>query len=147
MNSPSSMRIAERAATAVRRVQCLHAASSRRTFSTTSDRSYQTTTTEGVPPRWQQTPKAMAMPVRIRPMRQPNVFKVNSDPEKLDAALNRMIGNSAASMLPEEIKWLAVTHKSFDHGRRGNNDRLSYLGMSHDLPWAVYSHGARTRQF
>ncbi|GAB7340315.1 hypothetical protein MBLNU457_6768t1 [Dothideomycetes sp. NU457] len=70
----------------------------------------------------------MAMPVRIRPMRQPSTFKVNSDPEKLDTALNRMIGNNAASMLPEEIKWLAVTHKSFDHGRRGNNDRLSYLG-------------------
>jgi len=73
------------------------------------------------------------MPVRVRPSHQAGVFKVNSDPEKLDTALTRMIGNSAASMLPEEIKWLAVTHKSFDHGRRGNNDRLSYLGMSRDL--------------
>lgn len=25
-------------------------------------------------------------------------------------------------------KWLALTHKSFDHGRRGFNDRLAYLG-------------------
>ena len=31
-------------------------------------------------------------------------------------------------MLTEEVKWLAVTHKSFDHGKRGYNDRLAYLG-------------------
>ena len=32
-------------------------------------------------------------------------------------------------MLTEEVKWLAVTHKSFDHGKRGYNDRLAFLGM------------------
>lgn len=32
-------------------------------------------------------------------------------------------------MLTDEVKWLAVTHKSFDHGRRGFNDRLAFLGM------------------
>ena len=31
-------------------------------------------------------------------------------------------------MLTEEVKWLAVTHKSFDHGKRGYNDRLAFLG-------------------
>ncbi|KAJ8125564.1 hypothetical protein O1611_g8075 [Lasiodiplodia mahajangana] len=31
-------------------------------------------------------------------------------------------------MLPDELKWLAVTHKSFDQGRRGFNDRLAFLG-------------------
>ena len=36
-------------------------------------------------------------------------------------------------MLEEEIKWLAVTHKSFDHGRRGFNDRLAFLGESTDV--------------
>ena len=35
-------------------------------------------------------------------------------------------------MLSEETKWLAVTHKSFDHGRRGFNDRLAFLGKLHD---------------
>jgi large subunit ribosomal protein L15 len=25
-------------------------------------------------------------------------------------------------------QWLAITHKSFDHGRRGFNDRLAFLG-------------------
>lgn len=32
-------------------------------------------------------------------------------------------------MLTEDVKWLAVTHKSYDHGRRGFNDRLAFLGM------------------
>ena len=27
-----------------------------------------------------------------------------------------------------ESQWLAVTHKSFDHARRGFNDRLAFLG-------------------
>lgn len=31
-------------------------------------------------------------------------------------------------MLPEDVKWLAITHKSFDQGRRGFNERLTVLG-------------------
>lgn len=27
-----------------------------------------------------------------------------------------------------KVQWLAVTHKSFDHARRGFNDRLAFLG-------------------
>jgi len=34
-------------------------------------------------------------------------------------------------MLTEEVKWLAVTHKSFDQGRRGYNDRLAFFGRIH----------------
>jgi len=56
-------------------------------------------------------------------------------------------GTRGRDMLPDEIKvrvlsdttrnhshihvwkkWLAVTHKSFDHGRQGFNDRLAFLG-------------------
>lgn len=33
-------------------------------------------------------------------------------------------------MLTDEVKWLAITHKSFDHGKRGYNDRLAFLGMT-----------------
>ena len=33
-------------------------------------------------------------------------------------------------MLTDEVKWLAVTHKSFDHGRRGYNDRLAFFGIT-----------------
>jgi large subunit ribosomal protein L15 len=40
---------------------------------------------------------------------------------------DRLIGNH--NLLSEETRWLAVTHKSFDQGKRGYNDRLSYLGM------------------
>lgn len=55
-------------------------------------------------------------------------FGVNEDPDKLDKALIRVLGKDGDQMLTDEVKWLAVTHKSFDHGRRGFNDRLAYLG-------------------
>jgi large subunit ribosomal protein L15 len=31
-------------------------------------------------------------------------------------------------MLMVTWQWLAITHKSFDHGRRGFNDKLAFLG-------------------
>lgn len=82
-------------------------------------------------PRWAHTPPAMVAPVRTRP-RKPNwkPFPVNDDPAKLDAMYTRFLGRTGPKMLSDETKWLAVTHKSFDHGRRGFNDRLSYLGMA-----------------
>jgi large subunit ribosomal protein L15 len=42
----------------------------------------------------------------------------------------RLLGREGPTLLSDETKWLAVTHKSFDHGRRGFNDRLSYFGMT-----------------
>ena len=56
-------------------------------------------------------------------------WEVNNDPKKLDAALTKFLGRDGDRLLPEELKWLAVTHKSFDQGRRGFNDRLAFLGM------------------
>jgi large subunit ribosomal protein L15 len=56
-------------------------------------------------------------------------FHVNANPEVLDQFYTRMLGNEGDRMLSEETKWLAVTHKSFDQGRRGFNDRLAFLGM------------------
>jgi large subunit ribosomal protein L15 len=55
-------------------------------------------------------------------------LKINSDPQKLDQMYIRFLGKDGDKVLNEETKWLAVTHKSFDHGRRGFNDRLSFLG-------------------
>ncbi|XXH00105.1 hypothetical protein Hte_006447 [Hypoxylon texense] len=55
-------------------------------------------------------------------------WRVNEDPKKLDDALNRFLGRDGERILPDELKWLAVTHKSFDQGRRGFNDRLAFLG-------------------
>lgn len=80
-------------------------------------------------PRWSQTPPAMAAPYPTKPRSadwQP--FKCNSDPRKLDDIYVKLLGANGPKMLSEETKWLAVTHKSFDHGRRGFNDRLAFLG-------------------
>jgi large subunit ribosomal protein L15 len=77
------------------------------------------------------------MPVRVRPKPKNNEWTCNSDPRKLDAMYVRLLGEGGDKLLSEEVKWLAVTHKSFDQGRRGFNDRLSYLGMhcSPDENW------------
>jgi large subunit ribosomal protein L15 len=85
---------------------------------------------EGKPrPRWSYTPPAMAAPVRSR-LKPEGVtpLKINSDPQKLDQVYIRFLGKDGDKMLKEETKWLAVTHKSFDHGRRGFNDRLAFIG-------------------
>ena len=36
--------------------------------------------------------------------------------------------NFRLSQVLTKLQWLAVTHKSFDHARRGFNDRLAFLG-------------------
>jgi len=63
------------------------------------------------------------------------VWAVNEDPEKLDRVLERLLGRETTRLLPEETKWLAVTHKSFDYGRRGFNTRLAFYGKSMLWPW------------
>lgn len=70
----------------------------------------------------------MMAPFRVRPRPRGPEFKVNEDPHRLDEAFTRMLGAGGDKLLSEDVKWLAVTHKSFDHGRRGFNDRLAYLG-------------------
>lgn len=80
-------------------------------------------------PRWQQTPPKMRAPFRIRPVARGGVLKVNESPKRLDDVYVRMLGPGGDKVLSDEVKWLAVTHKSFDHGRRGFNDRLAFLGM------------------
>lgn len=73
--------------------------------------------------------KAPFSPHRVKdPSRK--VWAVNDDPKKLEQMYQRLLGPGADRLLPEEIRWLAVTHKSFDQGRRGFNDRLAFLGMS-----------------
>lgn len=79
-------------------------------------------------PRWQSTPPSMMAPVRSKPPVANNDFAVNEVPERLDKVYDRVLGKGGCNMLTDEVKWLAVTHKSFDHGRRGFNDRLNFLG-------------------
>jgi large subunit ribosomal protein L15 len=71
----------------------------------------------------------MIAPVPLNKHHPSNRFRVNEDPEKLDAIYNRILGDGGDKILTEEVKWLAVTHKSFDQGRRGYNDRLAFLGI------------------
>lgn len=70
----------------------------------------------------------MKAPFRIRPQPRGGVLKVNKDPRRLDDAYIRMLGPDGDKVLRDEVKWLAVTHKSHDHGRQGFNDRLAFLG-------------------
>lgn len=71
-------------------------------------------------------------PARAKPATwQP--FKCNSNPQKLDEVYVKFLGLNGPKLLSEETKWLAVTHKSFDHGRRGFNERLAFLGKLKSL--------------
>ncbi|KAI1376545.1 ribonuclease-III-like-domain-containing protein [Hypoxylon crocopeplum] len=80
--------------------------------------------------RWTFTPERMKAPFSQHIIKDPtrSHWKVNEDPKKLDGVLNNFLGRDGERMLPDELKWLAVTHKSFDQGRRGFNDRLAFLG-------------------
>lgn len=82
-------------------------------------------------PRWSQTPVGMKAPVQLDFAKNEynKVWSVNNDPKKLDEVYDRLLGPGGSRMLPDEVKWLAVTHKSFDQGRRGFNDRLALMGM------------------
>lgn len=93
---------------------------------------YELASTATKEPRWKATPSRMAIrgtPNRI--VKGADQMKINESPEELDRILKRVLGEGGDTMLSDEVKWLAVTHKSFDHGRRGFNDRLAYLGT----PW------------
>ncbi|KAI0966666.1 RNase III domain-containing protein [Xylaria arbuscula] len=99
-----------------------------RTFATSPCRPSEAAAAEA--PRWSYTPERMKAPFSPHITKNParSRWRVNEDPQKLDNALNSFLGRDGERMLPEELKWLAVTHKSFDQGRRGFNDRLAFLG-------------------
>jgi large subunit ribosomal protein L15 len=82
-------------------------------------------------PRWSYTPERMKGPgFSINIVKDPSrtIWHNNDDPAKLDAMYTRLLGPKGDRVLPDEIKWLAITHKSFDQGRRGFNTRLAYFG-------------------
>lgn len=80
--------------------------------------------------RWSQTPSGMKAALQLDRAKRPHnkIWAVNSSPERLDAMYVRLLGPRGDKVLPEELKWLAVTHKSFDQARRGFNDRLAMMG-------------------
>jgi large subunit ribosomal protein L15 len=79
-------------------------------------------------PRWSYTPEQMKAPYRWRIKNPAAQWKCNTDPEQLDQFYIKFLGRGGDQMLTEEVKWLAITHKSFDQGRRGFNDRLAFFG-------------------
>lgn len=99
-------------------------------FSTTTSRKQQAQEVEAAQrPRWAVTPERMKAPFQPARIKNPaKAFQVNEDPAKLDRMYNTFLGRGGDSLLTEEIKWMAVTHKSFDQGRRGFNDRLALFG-------------------
>ncbi|KAB8303647.1 hypothetical protein EYC80_005041 [Monilinia laxa] len=79
-------------------------------------------------PRWSYTPPQMKLPFNPRANHDIPIWEVNSDPERLNRFYTQFLGRGGDQVLSDEIKWLAITHKSFDQGRRGFNDRLAYFG-------------------
>ncbi|KAF1812290.1 hypothetical protein P152DRAFT_371938, partial [Eremomyces bilateralis CBS 781.70] len=79
-------------------------------------------------PRWQQTPPSLRAPVRLRASRSNLPFTVNDDPKVLDDFYRRFLGSRPELVPSEEVRWIAITHKSFDQGARGYNARLAYMG-------------------
>jgi len=79
-------------------------------------------------PKWSYTPEGMKAPLPWKPIDPEKRWKANEDPELLDNFYISFLGRGGDKVLSDEVKWLAVTHKSFDQGRRGFNDRLAFLG-------------------
>ena len=69
-------------------------------------------------PRWQQTPPAMKMPYRVRPLPNQTAWRVNEDPKVLDEVYDKFVGSAGEAakgqagvestkgrgLLPEEVK-------------------------------------------
>lgn len=87
----------------------------------------------GARPRWSYTPPQMKLPFNPRANHDIPTWEVNSDPERLNRFYIQFLGRGGDEVLTDEVKWLAITHKSFDQGRRGFNDRLAYFGAYPDL--------------
>ena len=71
----------------------------------------------------------MTAPYRVRLHDDTKPWTCNSDPARLDRFYKNFLGQGGENVLTEEVKWLAVTHKSFEQGARGFNDRLAFFGM------------------
>ncbi|CAZ86303.1 unnamed protein product [Tuber melanosporum] len=60
------------------------------------------------------------------PIRNPRPFAVNDDPARLNEMYTTLLGRDMG--LTDEVKWQAVTHKSFDHGHQPFNEKLAIYG-------------------
>jgi large subunit ribosomal protein L15 len=108
--------------------EALRASNPSRSFSTTPNHYDEAQTPQESRPRYSYTPERMKAPFSLKSLKPHNEWKVNSDPQILEEVYVRVLGEEGARLLTAEVKFLAVTHKSFDQGRRGFNDRLAFLG-------------------
>lgn len=112
--------------------QCINSTSQsssiRQISATSSRRDVEWETEKGDRPRWAHTPERMKAPYSIVIKDPARIWKTNTDPAKLDRFYTNFLGRGGDAVLTDEVKWLAVTHKSFDQGRRGFNDRLAFFG-------------------
>ena len=75
---------------------------------------------------------------RLLPGRAAAEFKVNDDQRVLDDMYTKLFGRGqqGAELLVPELRWQAVTHISFDHGRQPYNNKLAFLGkVAESLPY------------
>ena len=75
---------------------------------------------------------------RLLPGRAAVEFKVNDDQSVLDDMYTKLFGRGpqGAELLGPELRWQAVTHISFDHGRQPYNNKLAFLGkVAESLPY------------
>ncbi|OJJ48444.1 hypothetical protein ASPZODRAFT_130470 [Penicilliopsis zonata CBS 506.65] len=131
MAAKLSSRVSTSVACSSCRFLAVPSAITQRSFSTSTRLASEeppTRSPERQPPRWSHTPPTAKAPFSLHIGSKRPDFYVNSDPKLLDQFYVRMLGEGGHKLLSEETKWLAVTHKSFDQGRRGFNDRLAYLG-------------------
>jgi len=115
--------------------QCLvpastRAISSRQISSSSANLVPEYETEKQIRPRWSYTPAGLKAPYPVKVKNTELAWECNSDPVKLDQFYIRLLGPGGDKVLSEEVKWLAITHKSFDQGKRGFNDRLAFLGMN-----------------
>ncbi|CAK7216833.1 hypothetical protein SCUCBS95973_002942 [Sporothrix curviconia] len=85
---------------------------------------------DGEVPRWADTPVRMKAPFSLQQPKdvRRSLWRVNTSQARLDRVYEKLLGRELTRALPDELKWLAVTHKSFDNGRRGFNTRLAFFG-------------------
>jgi large subunit ribosomal protein L15 len=80
-------------------------------------------------PRWKAAPAGLHLPFKIRNADGKPAWRCNDDALLLNRMYVRLLGSRGPTLLKDETKWLAVTHKTFDQGKRGFNERLAFYGM------------------
>ncbi|CAF9903261.1 MAG: hypothetical protein GOMPHAMPRED_000159 [Gomphillus americanus] len=80
------------------------------------------------PGRWSYTPERLRAPVPMTFHNKDKQWSVNESSKVLDDFYTKLLGEGGDTVLTDEVKWLAVTHKTFEQGKRGYNDRLGFLG-------------------